>query len=97
MFESGYAPIASHIVFPSFMDDRVEAERQAGIDMPWVWQLDVPHHFFIDLGTSTGMKLGRERCVELGIEVVDDCRLPPRHMQAFYAGELPPHTPGFEL
>ncbi len=97
MYECGYAPIASHLIFPAYLDDRVDAERLAGIDMPWVWLPDVPHYFFVDLGISTGMTLARQRCVELGIEVHDDNRLPPRHLLAFSNDERPPHTPGFEV
>lgn len=95
MYECGFAPIASHLIFPSFLDDRVEEERSAGINMPWVWQLDVPHYFFVDLGVSSGMALGKQRCLDLGIGVVDDNRLPPRLWAAFVAEEAPPHTPGF--
>jgi len=97
MYECGYAPIASHLIFPSYLDDRVDEERRAGIDMPWVWLPDVPHYFFTDLGVSTGMNLGLERCRELGIEVSEGNRLPPRHWQAFLDEGSPPHTPGFEV
>ena len=97
MYECGYGAIASHLIFPFFLDDRVGVERAAGIDMPWVWLPDVPHYFFEDLGVSTGMRLGRQRCLDLGIEIHDGNRLPPRHLMAFVAGLLPPHTPGFEV
>jgi len=97
MYESGYGAIASHLIFPFYLDDRVDVERAAGIDMPWVWQPDVPHYFFEDLGVSQGMTLGRQRCVDFGIEIHEGNRLPPGHWAAFLDGQAPPHTPGFEM
>lgn len=96
MYECGYGAIASHLIFPFFLDDRVDVERAAGINMPWVWLPDVPHYFFEDLGVSSGMQFGRQRCLDLGIEIHEGNRLPPRHLLAFCAGHMPPHTPGFE-
>lgn len=95
MHECGYSPLASHLVAPWFLDDRVDDERQAGITMPWFWQPDVPHYFFIDLGESGGMLAGKEHCLELGIRIVEDNKLPMQYWQRFEGGEPPPHTPGF--
>lgn len=95
MHEQGYAPIASHLVAPWFMDDRVLAEREAGIDMPWFWLPGVPHHFFVDLGESSGMRAARDRCQALGLPFVDGCRLPAEQLAMHREGRWPPHTPGF--
>lgn len=97
MHECGFSPIASHLVAPWFMDDRVEEERAAGIFMSWFWLPEVPHYFFIDLGMSGGMQAGTERCLELGIAIHALNRLPPAYMLSFERGEAPPHTPGFEI
>ena len=64
MFECGYGAIASHLLFPMYLDDRIEDERTAGIEMPWVWLPHVPHYFFEDLGFSTGMTLAKQRCLD---------------------------------
>lgn len=32
-YEKGYLPIAPHLLFPQFLDDEKEEERQAGIQM----------------------------------------------------------------
>jgi hypothetical protein len=98
-YTCGYAPIASHLVCPFFMDDAVSRERADGIAWPWAWQPGVPHWFAIDLGESGGMGLARERCDELGIEH-DWLRLEtvaPDMWAAFQRGEYPPHTKGFEV
>lgn len=95
MHECGHSPIASHLLAPWFMDDRVEEDRLAGVEMPWVWQPGVPHYFFIDLGVSGGMALATARCMELGIPIFEHNHLPPRHWQSFRSGEWPPHTPGY--
>jgi hypothetical protein len=97
LHESGFAPIASHLLDPWFLDDREEADRAAGISMPWFWLPDAPHFFFVDLGLSSGMVAARLRCTELGIPISEDCRLPALLWEAFRRGEQPPHTPGFEV
>lgn len=96
MHECGFSPLASHLVAPWFMDDRVEEERVAGMAMPWFWQREVPHYFFVDLGMSGGMVTSEARCLELGIPVFTLNHLPPRLLQCFQNGEPPPHTPGFD-
>ena len=97
LHELGYSPIASHLLAPWFLDDRRDDEREAGINMPWFWQLDVPHFFFVELGTSGGMVAAKLRCVELGIEVSEGHRLPPAYWAAFQQRVQPPHTPGFAI
>jgi hypothetical protein len=93
--ECGYSPLASHLVAPWFLDDRVEEERLAGITMPWFWQVDIPHFFFTDLGESGGMLASKQHCLELGIRIVEGNQLPPPYLLLFKKGEAPPHTPGF--
>lgn len=95
MHEQGYAPIASHLVAPWFMDDRVPADREAGINMPWFWLPGDPHYFFVDLGESSGMTAARVRCISLGLPVLENCRLPARYFELHQDGHWPPHTPGF--
>jgi hypothetical protein len=81
------------------MDDTVAVERDAGINNPWVWSSGFPHWFFLDLGLSTGMRLGKERCQREGIHHIE-VRLSeyaPEAWGAFETGEWPPCTPGFKL
>jgi len=92
-------PIASHLVCPWFMDDRVSKERDDGIAMPWVWQPGTDHWFFLDLGVSKGMALAADRCTRERFEhrFEDLSVYAPDHWAAFERGEWPPPTPGFEL
>lgn len=98
-FEDSRHAIASHLICPWFMDDRIEAERQAGIENAWVWDPRVPHWFFVDFGMSHGMQLARERCEESVIPWKERKleTYSPESWAAFGRGEWPPHTPGFEL
>jgi hypothetical protein len=95
MHEAGFSPLASHLVAPWFMDDRDAVDRAAGIDMPWFWLPDVPHHFFTDFGMSSGMVAALDRCRGLGISTLEEATLPPHYLQLFLDGEWPAHTPGF--
>lgn len=99
-FEAGNEPIASHLVCPWFMDDQVPAERDAGINSPWVWDDNGdPHVFYDDIGISSGMRLARHKCEMAGIVAhhrsLEDFR--PDMWAAFQRGEWPIHTPGFEI
>ena len=96
LHDCGFSPLASHLLAPWFLDDRVEDERQAGIRMPWFWQTDVPHYFFRGLGLSSGMIFAKGRCLELGIPTFDE-ELPQPYWEAFQRSEQPPHTPGFDI
>lgn len=91
--------VGSHMLNPWFMDDTDAAEREAGIANPWVWQPDVPHWFFTDLGTSRGMGLAHMRCnkerIAVRYETLEDYA--PECWAAFQRGEWPSHTPGFEV
>lgn len=95
LHESGYSPLASHLVAPWFMDDRDAEDRSAGIDMPWFWLPDVSHHFFTDFGMSSGMLGALRRCRERGIPTLEDATLPRKYLKSFLDGLWPPHTPGF--
>lgn len=96
---AGYAPAASHLLCPWFMDDRSPEERADGIDWPWFWQPDIPHWFCTDLGISDGMYRAAERC-GLSVSQIRSIELSvyaPSAWAAFERGEWPPHTPGFEV
>jgi hypothetical protein len=58
----GDAPYASHLLLTRFLDDNVEAERNAGIESGLAWgrhaELTVVG---VDRGISRGMKYGIER------------------------------------
>jgi hypothetical protein len=97
LHELGYSPLASHRLAPWFLDDRREDERAAGMSMPWFWDPEVPHFFFIELGLSSGMIAAKGRCLELQIPISEGHQLPPEYWEAFQKGEQPPHTPGFEI
>lgn len=65
----GESPIASHLLFPTFiLDDNVAASRRMGIDLGLAW-----HHacdavvFYADLGFSPGMDGARTHCLAHGI------------------------------
>lgn len=65
----GEAPIASHLLFPTFiLDDNVDASRRLGIECGLAW-----HHacdavvFYKDLGMSPGMETARVHCEAHGI------------------------------
>lgn len=89
--------IASHMLCPWFMDDSIPAERKAGINWPWCWDRDTKHWFFDDLGWSNGMKAARDRCVDDGIPWVVTSLAGTVAGDAFYAGDWPPHTQGFQI
>lgn len=96
----GDDPIASHVIKPWWLDDAVPRERAMGIASEWVWQPDVPHVFFTDLGMSRGMRAAWDRCTESGITAT-------RHKLADFdpfcwgswlrGKKWPPHTAGFEV
>jgi hypothetical protein len=61
----GEAPIASHLLYPQVLDDRVPKERQQGIDAGLAWSRVCSYHaFYIDLGWSEGMKAALAHCRE---------------------------------
>jgi hypothetical protein len=64
-----------------------------------VWQRDVPHWFFLDLGVSGGMKFAERRCRDLGAPATQVWLRLFHHASfvAFERGDWPPHTRSFEL
>lgn len=95
----GAHAIASHMLNPWFMDDSVSAERQSGIDNPWVWDPDVPHWFFTDLGISKCMILAIERCRRDNVpwEFRSLAEMSPECWSDYQRGLWPPHTEGFVI
>lgn len=91
--------LASHMINPWFMDDLDPAERESGIDNPWVWDPRDEHWFFLDLGLSFGMQKAWERIGPYGNmrKQLSLATYNPEAWEKFEAGEWPPHTPGFEL
>lgn len=61
----GEAPYASHLLYPQCLDDRVQVERDIGMQAGFaVTQLFTHRIFYQDLGTSTGMKYGLEAALK---------------------------------
>lgn len=88
--------IASHLICPQYLDDRVPEERAAGMALKVCWGCDA-HLFFVDLGVSCGMNGAQTKCSIDGIEF-DAWPLEiyhPPSWEAFLRGEWPPCTPGF--
>ena len=97
--KTGHHAIGSHLLSPWFMDDADQDERAAGIANPWVWDRNVPHWFFLDLGVSGGMRAAEKRCDESGVPNTKAWlqHFDPEAFDAFCRGEWPPHTRGFEI
>lgn len=71
------SPYASHLFFDhaDLLDDAVGAERQLGIKAGFSWgEAARVRAFYLDLGESEGMKLGRLEAARL-MQDVDDRRL----------------------
>lgn len=89
--------IASHLICPQYLDDRVPEERAAGMALKVCWIGDT-HWLFVDLGQSEGMDGAGEHCYVEGIPITGGIRLRDYHppsWEAFLRGEWPPCTPGF--
>jgi hypothetical protein len=60
------APIASHLIYTrdNILRDDIKEERDLGIQAGFAWRevADISA-FYIDLGTSLGMTLGIEHCI----------------------------------
>ena len=93
--------LASHLINPWFMDDGDADERTAGMNNEHVWQPDVPHWLFLDLGMSGGMTAAIKRCEGSEPKIPLQClHLSTYHLEswaAFERGEWPPRTAGFEI
>lgn len=60
----GEAPIASHLIYPHYLDDSIESERIRGLECGYEWlRVAELQAFYIDNGWSPGMltalKIGR--------------------------------------
>jgi len=89
----GEAAYASHLVFPQFLDDQNPEHREFGIQAGYEWaQCGGIIAFYLDLGTSYGMKRAYKRWEN---KVVDERRLPREMFEAFERGEYPGSTAGF--
>lgn len=88
--------IASHLICPQYLDDRVPEERAAGMALRVCWLGDT-HYFFVDLKISGGMRWGHQHCVDNRIETQTWALkvYHPTSWEAFQRGEWPPCTPGF--
>ena len=67
------APFASHLLYtqPGVLDDRDPSERNRGIKAGFAWRLLAARTVvYVDLGISTGMKLGIADSRRSGIPVV---------------------------
>ena len=71
--EAGYIPYASHLFYtqPGILDDDIPTERELGIlaGKTLIRSVAQKSIFFLDLGTSTGMKFGREDAIKQGREI----------------------------
>jgi hypothetical protein len=61
----------------------------------WDEHGDTPHHFWLDLGESSGMTAGMNRLGQWQVRSLAAVR--PDLWEAFQRGEWPTHTPGFEV
>ena len=62
----GEAPLASHLLYPQFLDDGDPDERKMGIECGLAWgQLADATVVYVDRGISRGMALGIERAEAL--------------------------------
>lgn len=59
---AGKAPLASHLLYPGLLDDRVEADRNLGMRAGWSCYNKMAQQcrVYTDLGITKGMKLGME-------------------------------------
>jgi hypothetical protein len=72
-FNRGEAPFASHLMYdqPGILDDTLPEERELGIQAGLEWgQVATIRVFYLDLGMSSGMLLGKAAAVELGQLIV---------------------------
>jgi hypothetical protein len=95
---AGYAPIASHLICPWFMDDQDAKERADGIDWPWMWRGE-QHWFFDDNGISGGMEHAMQRCYDdaIDFDVTTMAAISPNCWAAYQRGGWPPATEGFRV
>ena len=65
----GESPYASHKMLTDCLDDDDPTERNLGIMAGFAWKRGTgePTAFYVDLGWSDGMRMGRELCNETGL------------------------------
>ena len=66
--EEGYLPLAPHLLFPQFLDDDVEEERQTGIQMG-LELLALCNEVWVFGKTSEGMKMEIAYAKKIGVPV----------------------------
>ena len=67
----GEAPIASHVLYTTALDDAVWGEREAGISAGFAWRVFAARTVvYTDLGISSGMRFGIEHAESIGQEIV---------------------------
>lgn len=68
MLISGESPYASHLLYtqPNVLDDNIPEERELGIYAGFAWKHlpEVHTVFYLDKGTSRGMQLAKDYCIE---------------------------------
>ena len=65
----GESPYASHLLYTQehVLRDELPDERKLGIEAGFVWRnVADQSNFYVDLGTSSGMDLGMQDCIEKG-------------------------------
>ena len=68
---AGYAPFAPHLLYPTFLDDGVPEERDAGIECSIAWLEAAKEIWVWDLwGLSDGMQRELREIAEAGILVL---------------------------
>ena len=65
------SPLASHLVFPFILNDKIEHERALGIEagLAWISVADAMV-LYVDRGVSPGMQEAMRRAQRAGLEVV---------------------------
>lgn len=68
----GYAPMASHQMMTSALDDNLAGERRLGITAGYAWAHRADLAFFgMDYGVSTGMTAAYEYYKTIGLECIN--------------------------
>ncbi len=67
----GEYPLASHLLYPQVLDDRIPADRELGMEAGLAWGVHADlTAVYMDHGESRGMKVGIERAIANGRPVV---------------------------
>ena len=57
VIEKGHAPFAGHYIYPNFLNDEEEEQRELGMKLGWAWGIVANECWvFADYGISAGMK-----------------------------------------